>query len=270
MPSDIVKFTLEALDDGLLLYEDQAPMLYMMSLLGMIEPDKKTKHVIIDEAQDYSEAMYKFLFDLYSDSNIAILGDPRQNINSYGSIGDLKKLKNILNNNLDFLTLSKSYRSTQEISEFASHIIKSDYEFFGRHGMEPTIISSNTLDELAKSVTDYLNNIQSDDFNRIAVICRSAKDCRQIYDKIKDDLDAELITESNEQIPSGIIIIPSYLTKGLEFDLVAVVISSIDDYTFDEDTLLYTVCTRALHRLDIFAIKGAKILDKLSGDNQIC
>jgi len=267
MPSDIVKFTLEALDDGLLLYEDQAPMLYMMSLLGMIEPDKKTKHVIIDEAQDYSEAMYKFLFHMYSGSNMAILGDPRQNINSYGSIGDLRELNNILNNDLDFLSLSKSYRSTQEISEFASHIIKSDYEFFGRHGMEPTIISSNTLDELAKSVTDYLNNIQSDDFNRIAVICRSAKDCRQIYDKIKDDLDAELITESNEQIPSGIIIIPSYLTKGLEFDLVAVVISSIDDYTFDEDTLLYTVCTRALHRLDIFAIKGAKILDKLSGDN---
>lgn len=264
LPEDLVKYTVNALDDGLLLYEDQAPVLYMMSLLGMIEADKDTKHVIIDEAQDYSEAMFKFLFRLYSHSNIAILGDPKQNINSYGSIADLKELKNILHDELEYLELSKSYRSTQEIMGFAQRILPSNIESFGRHGKEPLIYSSDTFVELCKALTDYLMSFKVDNYNRIAVICRTQYDCNLLYNKISSKINTVLIDSNSSWIPPGIIIIPSYLTKGLEFDAVVAVIGSADDYSSDEDTLLYTVCTRALHCLDIFSVKDAKILEKLT------
>jgi len=268
LPEDMVKYTINALDDGLLLYEDQAPLLYMMSLLGMIEADKNTKHVIVDEAQDYSEAMFKFLFRLYSNSNIAILGDPKQNINSYGSIGDLKELKDILHDELDYLELSKSYRSTQEIIGFAQRILPSNIESFGRHGKEPQIICADTVDELGEKIADYITILKNENYNRIALICRTASDCRLLYEKIDGKINATLIDNGSSKIPSGIIIIPSYLTKGLEFDAVAAVIGSANDYAEDEEKLLYTVCTRALHRLDIFSVKGAKIIEGLQAGNK--
>lgn len=267
LTDEMIKHTIEALADGILQYEDQAPILYMMSLLGMIEPDKETKYVIIDEAQDYSEAMYKFIFNLYSHSNIAILGDPNQNINSYNSIGSLKSLKDIIkNDDLEYLELSKSYRSTQEIMNFALRILASNTEPFGRHGLNPEVVCADRLDDLSNLITDHLMSIKAENYNSIALICRTLQDCKQLYNKISNNVTVNLINNGDDQIPPGIIIIPSYLTKGLEFDVVATVIISADDYMADEDTLLYTICTRALHRLDIFTVKDAKILKRLLSD----
>ncbi|MGD9474890.1 MAG: ATP-binding domain-containing protein, partial [Eubacteriaceae bacterium] len=45
-----------------------------------------------------------------------------------------------------------------------------------------------------------------------------------------------------------------YLSKGLEFDAVLVCDANAENYCDSEDkSLLYTACTRALHRLHIFA-----------------
>ena len=261
----LIKYTLDALDDGILLYEDQAPLLYMMSLLGMIEPDKQTKHVIIDEAQDYSELMYRFIFRLYSHSNIAILGDPNQNVNSYGSISSLTDLQNILTEDeAEYLKLNKSYRSTREIIQFAKRLVPSDVEPFGRQGLEPGIIFANTYDDLCDKLRSHLKEVRDNNYNSIAIICRTLQDCKHIYSSLKDTIEVCLINSGNGQIPAGIIIIPSYLTKGLEFDVVVAVLLSADDYAANEDKLLYTVCTRALHRLDIFSVKNSKVLEKLT------
>lgn len=267
LPEELVKYTVDALDDGLLLYEDQAPMLYLMSLLGMIEADRNIRHVIIDEAQDYSEITFKFLFRLYPYSSIAILGDPRQNINSYGSIGELRGLKNILNDDLDYLELSKSYRSTKEIMQFAQKILpQSEIEAFGRQGRQPEILLAESFEKISDAIVAHLKSLENEDYNRIAVICRTLKDCKLLYDRISKQTDAVLFDNGTKEIPSGIIIIPSYLTKGLEFDAVAAVIGSADDYSNNEDTLLYTVCTRALHRLDLFSVKDALVLERLTTD----
>ncbi len=59
------------------------------------------------------------------------------------------------------------------------------------------------------------------------------------------------------------IIFPSYLSKGLEFDCVIAVITEDGIYHPDEKQLLYTVCTRALHRLDICVCKNRDSLEKL-------
>lgn len=265
IPDMLIKYTLDALDDGILLYEDQAPLLYMMSLLGMIEPDKQTKHVIIDEAQDYSELMYRFIFRLYSHSNIAILGDPNQNVNSYGSISSLTDLQNILTEDeAEYLKLNKSYRSTREIIQFAKRLVPSDVEPFGRQGLEPGIIFANTYDDLCDRLRSHLKEVRDNNYNSIAIICRTLQDCKHIYSSLKDTIEVCLINSGNGQIPAGIIIIPSYLTKGLEFDVVVAVLLSADDYAANEDKLLYTVCTRALHRLDIFSVKNSKVLEKLT------
>ena len=56
----------------------------------------------------------------------------------------------------------------------------------------------------------------------------------------------------NVFVEEKIMISPSYLSKGLEFD--AVIVSNASDtiYTESERNLFYVVSTRALHKLEIF------------------
>ena len=61
------------------------------------------------------------------------------------------------------------------------------------------------------------------------------------------------ITEKNEQYNGGLCIMPSYLSKGLEFD--AVIIYNANDRNYSSRNidmkLLYVAMTRALHELDV-------------------
>ncbi len=46
-------------------------------------------------------------------------------------------------------------------------------------------------------------------------------------------------------------VLPSWLAKGLEFD--TVLVWEAADYGQQENSLFYTVCTRALHRLRLYS-----------------
>ena len=57
--------------------------------------------------------------------------------------------------------------------------------------------------------------------------------------------------EDNDSYSSGVVVIPSYLSKGLEFD--AVFVYDAENYDTElEKRLYYTVCTRAMHKLVVF------------------
>jgi len=63
-----------------------------------------------------------------------------------------------------------------------------------------------------------------------------------------------LITKETLTFAKGISIIPAYLAKGVEFDAVLVYDASIQTYNREnERKLFYTVCTRAMHRLRLYA-----------------
>ncbi|ARW51363.1 DNA helicase [Levilactobacillus brevis] len=49
--------------------------------------------------------------------------------------------------------------------------------------------------------------------------------------------------------------VPSFLAKGLEFDAIIVWQASASRYAAeDERQLLYTICSRAMHRLSLVAV----------------
>lgn len=249
--------TVEALDNKVLLYEDQASILYLMHLLGMLKPDNEIKHIIIDEAQDYSSTAYMLFSGLYPNSGITLLGDMNQNINPSGGIGDLKEAGKILDPiNSEYIELNKCYRSTIEIMEFASKILPVNGEPFGRHGSIPEVKISDDKGELYKFVNDSIKSSLHDGMSTIAVICRTLGVCHQIYNNLEKDIHASLIANGDDEPEKGVIVLPSYLSKGLEFDSVIAVITKDGIYHTDEKQLFYTVCTRALHRLDICTCKS--------------
>ena len=63
-----------------------------------------------------------------------------------------------------------------------------------------------------------------------------------------------LITGKEKDYKGGIVIVPSYLAKGLEFDAVMIADGGIENYTTDEldIKLLYVAMTRPLHFLYIY------------------
>ena len=60
-------------------------------------------------------------------------------------------------------------------------------------------------------------------------------------------------------------IIPSYLSKGLEFDAVIISNASDNHYSEKERNLFYVVLTRALHKLEVFYTD--KLTNLLTGDS---
>ncbi|HHV97644.1 MAG TPA: AAA family ATPase [Clostridiaceae bacterium] len=265
LSEDARNHTIEALDSGILYYEDQAPILYLMFLLGMIDPDQEIKHVIIDEAQDYSYVAYKLFSRLYSHCAVTLLGDVNQNINPASGIGSLKSAAELIEpGNFEYFELNKSYRSTLEIMNFANRIIPSKAVLYGRSGKMPGVKTGVTAEDVCNLITDYLKSIKKENFRSIAVICRTLNDCYQVYNYLKKDLPVKLVASGDDKMPSGVLVLPSYLAKGLEFDVVVAAVLSVDEYASDEDKLFYTVCTRALHRLEVYAVQKARILERIS------
>lgn len=59
----------------------------------------------------------------------------------------------------------------------------------------------------------------------------------------------------DDEYINGTLVIPSYLAKGLEFDIVLVYNEGNENYSSEEERMLfYTVCTRALHKLNVYYV----------------
>ena len=73
--------------------------------------------------------------------------------------------------------------------------------------------------------------------------------------KLKNlNIESEIIYKDQEKYNGGVCILTSYLSKGLEFDVVIVV--DADEKVYKSDNvldmkLLYVAMTRALHRLEL-------------------
>lgn len=66
---------------------------------------------------------------------------------------------------------------------------------------------------------------------------------------LKGEKNLSLVKDSGKVSMSGNIIIPSYMSKGLEFDGVIVYTDKENQYTEEERNLYYVVLSRAQHQL---------------------
>src|SRR5690606_14306800 len=90
-------------------------------------------------------------------------------------------------------------------------------------------------------------------YESVAVICKNEKEAKTAADLLKGYAEFNLIDQNTTYFPSGVVILPVYLAKGLEFDAVIIFDASESVYSSEADrNLLYTACTRALHELSLF------------------
>ena len=256
----IIKRTKQILNMGKIEFEDLAPLAYLQYRLYGVDASRLS-HIIVDEAQDFSLFQYYLLKEISKTHSFTLLGDLAQGIHSYRAITSWQNLRNKIFKNIEvsYNSLEKSYRTTIEIMKLANQIIASyphqeisQAEPIIRHGQLPQLVQNKGEKELINYIESEIIDLKSEDFESIAIIGKDIEECQRIYDLFEEK--PQLIVEDMDQYQGGTMIIPSYLTKGLEFDAVFIV-NLEEEYEDDEldIKLLYIAMTRALHRLYLCA-----------------
>ena len=287
LPEDIEEIrnlTLEELVKGELSYEDSVALLFLkLRLEGGNYSD--IRQVVIDEAQDYSPMHYEVFKLLFRNARYTILGDVAQSIEKKAEDSVYDSFANILDRpKMTKLSLTKGYRSTYEISAFAQRIYRREREVypFDRHGPEPEVKVLQTSKAMNQEILQDVEAFLEEGFETVAIICKTFQESEQVYQNLNRNMSYSQTQTHNQnqgnsrseqsklhlvhpragQIEKGILVIPAYGAKGLEFDCAIIYGVDQENYKSELDQrLLYIACTRALHRLMIYAVeKESEIL----------
>ncbi len=242
--SNYSKYKLDIKNTKIINYEDALLASYIKGKLFGFPYNNYIKQVVIDEAQDYNYLQYIIIKEMFKKASFTILGDINQNINPYHKYDSLEELQDIFNDS-NYLELKKTYRSTKEIIEYTNKILNLNYV--------NAIKKSNNKDVLIRydmsNLIDDINRLK-DTYKSLAIITKEDREALVIYNSLKNKLDISLLSEESKKFIKDLVVVPSYIAKGLEFDSVII----IDlDHAFKTDKYLYYVaCTRAREELIIY------------------
>ncbi|MGD9568227.1 MAG: UvrD-helicase domain-containing protein [Sedimentibacter sp.] len=253
----IIDYTNGAIQDPYNIpYADGIAMMYLKVKAEGTDSLSSIKQVIVDEAQDYYPMHYYLLKSLFKEARFTIVGDINQAVEKKTSLSyydDIISIFNFEKSNKIFL--NKSYRSSYEISRFSEKLLDKELktEYFKRNEEEPEIISLKDENSIEEKIIENIDKYKSHGYNSIAVICKNRNEAANLYFRLKGKINIKLVDYMGEQNLTGVIIVPVYLAKGLEFD--AVLVYGADDNNYNnvfDRKLLYVACTRALHRLSLY------------------
>jgi DNA helicase-2/ATP-dependent DNA helicase PcrA len=255
---EISSQTIASLNNGIIFYEDATPYLYLKEKLEGFHTNTSVKHLFIDEAQDYSPFQYHYLKRIFPNCKMTVLGDLNQSIFAHAVTGNgFEPLAEIYSEEeTEKIILTRSYRSTQPIVAFTSRMIEGGdlIEPFNRDGEAPTITQMSDEVQLVKAMGDKIGHLVDAGYQSIAVICKTAAESKRVFAQLQQELHTlRLIEKETVTFEKGIVVIPSYLAKGVEFD--AVIISNAGEEYYGRESerkLFYTACTRAMHELHLF------------------
>lgn len=245
-------------------YEDLTPLFYLQNKFWGNINDLKLKHIVIDEAQDLGEfQFYIFKEILHPNVSMTILGDIAQGIYSYKGTNNWQKLnQNVFDNQATIEVLKESYRTSMEIMNEANTIINkiADNENIilaqpiERHGDEVQHWKVDSENNKIIKICEIIKKQLEVGHINIAIITKDFNESLELHKEITNyGVNVELISENLDKYTGGVIVIPSYLSKGLEFD--SVIVSDFNKYSENilDTKLLYVACTRAMHTLDIIS-----------------
>lgn len=243
--------TLNYLNNNEVKFEDIISIIYIRSSLEGFRSYGNMKHVLVDEAQDYSPLFYEIVKRSFPNASLTIMGDLNQRIDKHSNVKSRNSITDVFND-VKTVVLTKSYRSTGNITNFTKDILETHepIEAVDRIGDNPTIhIVNNNLEE---RISTKINEMKDKGYKSIAIICKNKENSKKLYSSLKElNDDINLIISDKCEFKIGINVISSYIAKGLEFD--GVILADGESYLSIEDKhLFYTACTRALHELHIY------------------
>ena len=245
-------------ENGIIDEDDLPSLAYIRVLLEGVEEKEKFQHIVVDEAQDYSPFQVYIVNCFAKGNSITLVGDLAQGIYYYKGLKTWDDIvKDLYNEKATYIQLIQSYRSTVEIIDFASKTLKAqnlglkDAKPVLRHGDKPTICKVNSEKEYSDVIDNIIDEVNNRGKKSVALICKDVDECKELYKAIKKDskYKFDLIKGKEKSIEGTNVILPSYLTKGLEFDCCIIVNPNKENYKENllDERLLYVALTRALH-----------------------
>ena len=234
-------------------YLDLPAILYLMIKLDGKKVSQEIKHIVIDEAQDYSMLQFIVLKELTGCRSYTIVGDANQRLIKVEETPAMLRLKSLFGGFVKNYALNKSYRSTFQIMEYASKLLNEDaivpFVRKGKYDVEE--IDVKDQDDLIDTILETLEDYDDENYDNIAIITKDKEQLRRIAPELKKF--TKLLAFDREDViyRGGKVIVTSYYAKGLECD--GVIIVNFDDNT--DDLVKYIMATRALHRLKVINFK---------------
>ncbi|WP_412989531.1 RNA polymerase recycling motor HelD [Pediococcus siamensis] len=244
---------------------DAAPLLLMRDLLTGSGQNRQIQYIFVDEMQDYSLAQMVYFKHAFPNAKFTLLGDSEQalfkNVESPQSL--LERLKDAFAvRKANLITLNRSYRSTYPIMSLAKKLLPDGerIQAFNRTGSLPTVIVRDTF-QAAIQVLKSCCQKQLQNYGTVAILTRNMAESQRIYKEIRRETGATLLSDTDLALPKGVLILPIYLAKGLEFDAVIAYNISATNYPDEQSTgILYTMASRAMHQLTLLSIGAASPL----------
>ncbi|AMV63283.1 DNA helicase [Pediococcus damnosus] len=238
---------------------DAAPLLLMRDLITGGGRNRQIQHIFVDEMQDYSLAQMIYFKHAFPNAKFTLLGDSEQalfkNVEAPQRLLDnLKSAFAVRRANL--ITLNRSYRSTFPITNFAKALLPDgdQIQAFSRDGSLPTILIRDTPTESRDTLIDLCKK-QLQTYGTVAILTRNIAESQHAFNQIHQATQAHLLTDTDLALPKGVLVMPVYLAKGLEFDSVIAYNISKENYPDASSTgIIYTMASRAMHQLTLLSI----------------
>ena len=245
-------------DDTLLL------LLYQMVIGPLRRKQGKLlqyRHLLVDEAQDFSPTEFKLLLNLTPPKrpSVTLAGDMDQRIMAGRRHQNWTEVLGTLDQDVTELApLRIGYRSTHEVMELARVVIgeysvNQEWEAI-RHGAPIGQFVFQEPGALLMFLAEALESLSvREPYASVAVLTRHPETANAIHDGLvrADVSNLRRIRDQEFPFTPGIEVTDVAQTKGLEFDYV--VVADADAQTYSSDLrsrhLLYVAVTRAAHQL---------------------
>lgn len=242
--------------------DDAVPLLYLRDLITGGGQNRSIAYLFIDEMQDYSMTQMCYFRHAFPKAKFTLLGDSEQALfnrmqRPQELLDNLAQAFNAKRPNL--ITLSRSYRSTLPITNFAKGLLPDgdQIQAFNRPGDLPRILLRYNEQD-AIGATKELVQTELDTYGTVAILTKDVTTAQQVYRELHRDFPITLLNDMDRTLPKGVIVLPVYLAKGLEFDSVIAYDVSISNYPTDDAIgILYTIASRAMHHLSLVTIGEA-------------
>ncbi|GLB47240.1 DNA helicase [Philodulcilactobacillus myokoensis] len=242
-----------------LLLDDAVPLLYLRNIMCGDGINHDIKYLFVDEMQDYSIAQLLYLKFAFPNAKLNLIGDSEQALfkNVENPQTALNKLKRAFNSShAKLITLNRSYRSTYPITTFAKSLLPDgkNIQAFHRPGNVPKIIIRPNSNSAIKTLIEQINKMLKHQ-ETVAIITKNLSETKMVYSYIRPQMKATILSNTDRSLPKGVLILPVYLAKGLEFD--GVIAWDVSENNYNQSQLLgilYTIATRAMHELTLLSV----------------
>lgn len=225
------------------------------------------RHVVIDEAQDFSPLHLQILLRACPTQAVTIVGDTAQAIHAHRGVQDWSEFTPLLDPaRLQRNLIRQNYRSTRPLVTFCNALQRQARgaqavmsQAIDRDGPKPRLVAFPDDRSRDQYLLQELKRLRAQ-HPSVALVVRHAAAAHAVARLLREQqVPHHLLSAEQDVTPdqlNGVTILPGALAKGLEFAAVLVPDADAEQYPAEDEyagQVLYVAASRALHELCLLA-----------------